>query len=129
MNFAMPRKSRLNLPPLDLGEETLGQRLGRLRKERGYTQQELAQRIGTIQALVSDYERGKLRLNAEMLARFALALEVTADELLGLVQTPKNGTKPSRKVLRRLEKIEQLPPAQQTTLLRTIDTFLKGAAV
>jgi hypothetical protein len=32
-------------------------------------------------------------------------------------------------VLRRLEKIEKLPPHQQNTLLKTIDTFLKGAAV
>ena len=40
----------------------------------GYTQVELAERIGIIQALVSDYERDKLRLNAEMLVRFAQAL-------------------------------------------------------
>jgi transcriptional regulator with XRE-family HTH domain len=51
---------------LELGEETTGQRIARIRKERGYTQNELAERIGTIQALVSDYERDKLRLNAEM---------------------------------------------------------------
>ena len=38
----MPRKSRLKLPPLDLGKETFGQRLTRLRKERGYTQVTLA---------------------------------------------------------------------------------------
>ena len=125
----LSRGAPVETDPLDLGEETLGQRLGRLRKERGNTQQELAQRIGTIQALVSDYERGKLRLNAEMLARFAPALEINADELLSLVPTSKNGTRPSRKVLLRLEKIEQLPPAQQTTLPKTIDTFLKGTAV
>jgi hypothetical protein len=34
----------------------------------------------------------------------------------------------SRKVLRRVERIEALQPAQQTVLLRTIDTFLEGAA-
>jgi hypothetical protein len=36
--------------------------------------------------------------------------------------------KPSRKVLRRLEQIEALPLAQQSALLRTIDTLLEGAA-
>jgi len=41
---------------------------------------------------------------------------------------PVESKKPSRKVLRRLEQIEALPPAQQTALLRTIDTFLEGAA-
>jgi hypothetical protein len=37
----------------------------------------------------------------------------------------KNGRKPSRKVLRRLELIETLPHTRQIALLRTIDTFLK----
>ncbi len=46
----MPRKSSLKLPALDLSEETVGQRIARIRKERGYTQIELAERIGTIQA-------------------------------------------------------------------------------
>ncbi len=32
----------------------------------------------------------------------------------------------SRKVLRRLEQIEALPPTQQTALLRTMDVVLKG---
>jgi transcriptional regulator with XRE-family HTH domain len=68
---------------LELGDESVGERIPRVRKERGYTQNELAERIGTIQALVSDYERYKLRLNAEMAVRFAIALEVSTDELLG----------------------------------------------
>jgi len=123
----MPRRSTLQLPPLDLGDETLGQRLARLRKQRAMTQVELAQKIGIIQSLVSEYERDKLRLNAEMLARFALALKVSADELLGLRKLPSNGKHPSRKVLRRLRKIEKLPSHDQATLLKTIDTFLRGA--
>ncbi|MCC6131761.1 MAG: helix-turn-helix transcriptional regulator [Acidobacteria bacterium] len=122
----MPRPSRLKLSPA-LGEgETVGRRLARIRKEQGFTQVELAQRIGIIQALVSDYERDKLRLNAEMLARFARALDVSADEILGL-----NGAKrasaqgPSLRILRRLNRIASLPPAKQKALLQTIDALLK----
>jgi transcriptional regulator with XRE-family HTH domain len=108
--------------------ETFGQRLARLRKERGFTQVEIAERVGIIQALVSDYERDKLRLNAELVVRFAAALEITTDDLL---KPNRSGTplrrKPSLRMLRRLEKIESLPAHQQTTLLKTIDTFLRGA--
>ncbi|OPX99478.1 MAG: HTH-type transcriptional regulator ImmR [Syntrophorhabdus sp. PtaU1.Bin002] len=126
--MAMPRRSRLSLPPLDLGEETIGQRLARLRKERGYTQAELSEKLGIIQALISDYEKNKLRLHAEMVIRFAQALEVTSDELLGLNGTRKlNEGKASLRLLRRSKKIEELPSSQQKTLLKTIDTFLKGA--
>jgi len=122
----MPRKSKLNLPPLDLGDETLGQRIERLRKQLGLSQAALADKMGITQVLVSDYERDRLRPHAEMAVRFALALEVSADELLGLKPTEKSSGKPSLKILRRLKKIEALPPSQQKLLLRTIDTFLKG---
>jgi DNA-binding XRE family transcriptional regulator len=64
MPVTMPRESTLKLAPLPRGKESLGQRLARFRKERGYTQTELAAKIGLIQALVSDYERDKLRMNS-----------------------------------------------------------------
>jgi len=80
----MPRISKLPLPPLNLGKETIGERIARLRKERGYTQRELAEKIGIIHSLVSDYEKGKLRLYDQMVTRFALALEVSTDTILGL---------------------------------------------
>jgi transcriptional regulator with XRE-family HTH domain len=123
----MPRRPKIKLPPLDFGEETLGQRLARLRKARGYTQTELAEKIGTIQALVSDYERDKLRLNADMAIRFAQALEISTDELLALRPASVVDKKPSRRILNRLKQIESLPPHQQSFLLKTIDTFLRGA--
>jgi transcriptional regulator with XRE-family HTH domain len=124
---AMPKKSRLNLMPVNFDKESLGQRLARIRKERGLTQKDVAERTGLIQTLVSDYERGRLRLAADMIVRFAVALGISTDELL----RPKahNTTPPrkiSRKVLRRLEQIESLPPYQQRALLTTIDSFLRA---
>jgi transcriptional regulator with XRE-family HTH domain len=126
--LAMPPRSRLKLPPVDLGPESLGQRLSRLRKERGFTQAELAEKIGIIQEIVSNYERDRLRMHAEMVARFAKALEVSADVLLGLKNTPRNGRvlKPSLRVLRRLEQIEHLPSRNQRELLKAIDTLIRG---
>lgn len=121
----MPRRSRLKLPPLNLGKETLGQRIARLRKERGYTQLELAEKMGLVRVLISDYERDKLRPHFEMIIRFAQALEVTSDVILGLKPSKNNRNKPSLKILRRLNKIETLPSSQQKILLKTIDTFLE----
>ena len=123
----MPRRPTLKLPPLDLGKETLGQRIARIRKERGYTQVELAERIGIIQSLVSAYEKDKLRLTAEMTIRFATALEVSTDDLLRPKGAKVSHRRPSRRVLRRLEQIESLPPSQQTAVLRTIDAFVRAA--
>ena len=41
---------------------------------------------------------------------------------------PKPVRKPSRRVSRRLERIEALPSPRQMVLLKTIDTFLENAA-
>lgn len=78
--------------------------------------------------VVTDYETDRLRLTAEMAVRFAMALEVTLDELLDPNAAQASSRKPSRKVLQRLEKIEELRPSQQATRLRTFDTFLEAAA-
>src|SRR5437016_1476753 len=98
----MPKVSRFELPPVDFGGETLGQRIARLRRERGITQVELAERIGIIQTIVSAVESDDRKLFAEMAVRFAQALEVSMDELLGPGRREKKGKKPSRKILRRL---------------------------
>ncbi|MFN2532889.1 MAG: hypothetical protein ABR555_16490 [Pyrinomonadaceae bacterium] len=52
---------------------------------------------------------------------------MTTDQLLGL-QPTRNGRLPSRKVLRRLEQIENLPRRAQDALLGTIDAFLAKSA-
>ncbi len=122
----MPRKSTLKLPPISLGDETFGQRLARLRKEKGYTQAELASKMGLVQALISEYERDRLRLHHEMVARFALALEVSADELLGLNAPKRKHKAPSLRLQKRMIQIEALPVHQQKLILRTIDTILKA---
>jgi len=105
------------------------ERLARLRKERGWTQVELAERVGITQRLLSDYEVGRLRLNADIVVRLADALEVATDELLRPNgRKPPLRRKPSLRVQRRVEKIEKLPPHQQNYLLKTIDGFLKGVS-
>jgi transcriptional regulator with XRE-family HTH domain len=124
----MPKKSKL--APTPAQKETLGLRLAQVRKEHGLTQVELAERTGLIQVVVSDYERGRLRLPADMAVRFAEVLGVTVDELLQPAKkrgTAKTAKQPSLKLVRRMEQIESLPIYQQRALLTTIDTFIAAA--
>jgi transcriptional regulator with XRE-family HTH domain len=122
----MPRKSTLKLPPINLGNESFGQRLARIRKEKGLTQSELASKMGLVQALISEYERDKIRAHHEMVARFALALEVSSDELLGLDSPKQKHKSPGLRLQKRMLQIEGLPRHQQKIILRTIDTFLSA---
>ena len=121
----MPQRSKLNLLPLDLGKETIGERITRLRKERGLTQKELAEKIGLIQVLVSKYELGKLKLSAEMAARFAKALGISTDEIIGLSSNGKENYTPDLKLVKRIRKIKKLPEYKQKIILSMIDAYLR----
>ena len=57
-------------------------RLARLRKERGMTQQQLADRAGTHVVQIRRYEGGVSQPAIDVLKRLAIALSVSADALL-----------------------------------------------
>jgi transcriptional regulator with XRE-family HTH domain len=123
----MPQVPKHELKPLDLGNETIGQRIAGLRKERGLSQADLAERIGISRQLVASYERERVRLYDEMVARFALALGVSADEILGLDQAGNTDTKhPSLRVTRRLRELEQLPEPKRKAILKTLDDLIRA---
>lgn len=124
----MPRKSNLELPPIDLGKETIGTRITRLRKKLGLTQIQMSEKIGVPQNMISAYERDKLRAHPEMLARFAITLNTTTDYLIGLKNQKKTNTSPDLGLpaTKRFQKIESLPDSQKKMVYQTIDTMLKG---
>jgi transcriptional regulator with XRE-family HTH domain len=110
--------------PVD--EKTIGKRLRELRKARGLTQIEVAEKIGIQQALLSAYELGQVRIHGALVAAFASLFKVSADQILGLKEIKGNGAAHDRRFLRRLERIEKLPRRAKQTLLGTIDTYLAG---
>ena len=104
--------------------------MAKLRQLRGLSQQELAVQVVVVQVVVSNYEVAKLRITAQMALRLAQALDVPVQELLRTdapIDLPPQ-RKLSRKVLGRLQQIENLPRRKQDALLTTIDLFLKSAA-
>jgi transcriptional regulator with XRE-family HTH domain len=65
-----------------------GKRLRELRQRRGYTQEELAALLNLGQRQIPRYESGETDPSADIIARMARALGVTADYLLGLTDEP-----------------------------------------
>jgi transcriptional regulator with XRE-family HTH domain len=124
----MPKRATITKPPLDYDGETIGQRLARQRKQRGYTQVELAEKMGSRQVLISAYETDRIALSAEMAVRLAVTLEVSTDELLHPKIRKKSTAQPSLKVMRRMEQIEQLPENKQSFILTALDSLLRGEA-
>jgi transcriptional regulator with XRE-family HTH domain len=106
-----------------IDEKAIGKRLHELRIQRGKTQAEIAKALGIDQSLISEYERGIVRLHGSLIVGLAELLKVSTDELLGVKKTTAGATK-DRRFLRRLEKIDKLPKRDKDALIGTIDAFI-----
>jgi len=80
--MSKPRKKPL--PPLPIDIEPIGKKIKEYRKLRGKTQAKLSDIIGISRTALDSYESGRNHLNDEMLIRFALALKVSIDDLVGI---------------------------------------------
>lgn len=67
----------------------LGQRILELRTAFGWSQVELAKRLGVVKQTVSNWENENIQPSVEMLVRLATLFNVTTDYLLGLDHTPR----------------------------------------
>ena len=122
----MPSIPKYKLEPINQ-ETSIGERICQIRRKRGLTQKKLAEKIGIPRYLISGYELGRLRLYDEMVAHFAIALNVSADKILGLKEGKNYILKPDLKITKRLRQISELTANNQKTLLKTIDNYLRGA--
>jgi transcriptional regulator with XRE-family HTH domain len=105
-------------------DKAFGKRLKEIRKRRGVSQVDLAQRLGIHQSLISQYECGYLRLHGALLVRLAQALQTSPDEILAAKPAPDDQHPRDRRFLRRLKHLDKLSPHQKKILLGTIDAFL-----
>jgi transcriptional regulator with XRE-family HTH domain len=106
--------------------ETLGDRIRRFRKVKGLTQTELGEIVGISQRLMTYYETQGGRPAADLLARFAEALDVSTDVLLGRTEAedPRASASPQTlRLWRRLRRIEEIPPQDQKAILKMIDAL------
>jgi transcriptional regulator with XRE-family HTH domain len=110
-----------------LSKREIGARLRALRTEKGMTQDELARAIGTHFTGISAVERGVRGLTVQQIVKLATALKVSPDQLLQPKKTraPKPKSRRDGLLLRRMERIRELPPPQQRTVLDVLESLLK----
>jgi len=110
-----------------LDKHSIGERIALIRKERGFTQQELAKLIGIQRTVLADYEVGRLRLYDKMVVRFAMALHVSTDRILGFEEDDQDNRTPDLRITKRLRQINELSVSDQKALLKNIDMYIKAA--
>ncbi len=101
------------------------EKLKKLRKNRGWSQGQLAQKIGADLQRISKYERGVMWPTMELMVRIAKAFEVTVDYLIrdegnAAISKIKNQT-----LLHQIEEINNLPDEEQQTVISFLDAFIK----
>jgi transcriptional regulator with XRE-family HTH domain len=105
--------------------ETFGTRLASLRKTAGFTQLELAAELGISQRMVAYYEGPDSHPPANLLPTIAQVLNVSLDQLLGVVPLIKTAAVGSTRLARRVQELEKLDPKDKHQVLQLLDAFLE----
>ena len=103
---------------------SLGERVARLRKQRGWTQEHFASLIQVHNRHVSRLERDIMKPNASTLARIAEVLEVSLDELLDSSSTPQAPTIHNPVLLQTFRQAQDLDQEDQAMVVRMVQALL-----
>lgn len=102
-----------------------GDRLLQLRKQRGWSQPELARRIGTSGDIIGRYERGEMTPSVQVARRIARVLDVTLDYLIGEHDLPEALKDPA--MLDRWKALEEIPTEDRDRILYLVDGLIRDA--
>lgn len=103
----------------------IGERIIRLRKEKGWSQNELAKMLGTSGPIIGKYERNEMVPSVEVAKKLADAFETTLDYLVD--ETGKQADIKDKAMLNRVVEIEHLDQEDKNTILRVVDSLLRDA--
>jgi transcriptional regulator with XRE-family HTH domain len=110
--------------PASKPRTTLGERIAAARQDVGITQQDLAQKAGVTQRVIAYWEREAVSLRADQINALATALNLTADELLG-VTPPKPRRQPAKGKLHQVfESAAKLPRRQQQKIAEVVEALV-----
>ncbi|MGH9849004.1 MAG: helix-turn-helix domain-containing protein [Blastocatellia bacterium] len=102
-----------------------GQRLAAVRKSKGWSQRELADKLGVKRELVDYYERRAPNPALDFIRRAAEALGVSAAELIGNEPArKKRGGGPEGRMRRLFEQASKLPRSQQEKIAAVLEAFI-----
>lgn len=105
----------------------LGARIAQTRKARGFTQVQLAERLGIAQQTLAHYEGGRLRLPIAALIALSQELKISVGELIGESTHLPAKPGPASRLQQQVAQISQLPRSKQKLATDLLDTVLAQA--
>ena len=103
----------------------IGDKIQALRKQHGWSQQQLAKMIGTSGPIVGRYERGEMTPSVEVAKKLADTFDVTLDFLVD--DTGKTAEIKDKAMLQRIMDIQALDSEDQKTIVHVLDSLLRDA--
>ena len=100
-----------------------GNRIMLLRKEKSWSQNDLAGKVGVSREIISKYEKNDVVPSVEVAKKIADAFEVSLDYLVGEVQNAMF----DKKTIQRLQDIEQMQPDTKDKLFFVIDSIIRDS--
>lgn len=107
------------------GLDGFGGRLATLRRARGLSQEELAAQAQVSRRVIAYYETEGDQPPGALLVDLARVLKVSTDELLGVKTVKELASPKTARLLKRLRRVEDLPPADQRAVLKLVDAMLE----
>lgn len=114
--------------PTSRPRSEFGERLASARERAGLTQQQLADKIGVSQKVVTYWERNDVALRADQITAITSALNVSAAELLNGNETKARGTGPAGRAKLMFETVSKLPRKQQQKILDVVQALVSQHA-
>ena len=103
----------------------IGDKIQALRKQHGWSQQQLAKKIGTSGPIVGRCERGEMTPSVEVAKKLADTFDVTLDFLVD--DTGKTAEIKDKAMLQRIMDIQALDSEDQKTIVHVLDSLLRDA--
>lgn len=106
---------------------SFGKKLAECRKAKNLSQKELAEIFQTSHTTIGKYERDEMVPSIEAAKKLAKILDTTVGYLLE--ETEEKDLFKDKKMLQRLQDIAKLPERERSSILLTIDNFIKAAKI
>jgi len=108
----------------------LAEKIKMLRKEKGWSQYQLGEKVGVHGKHVSKWENNKFIPNLEAVRKLARLFEVSTDYLL-FDDVPRSSTVSLHdpEILEQFEKVEKLSPEDKETVKRVVQAMIRNQEV
>ena len=121
----MPYISDMAGRPPTKSAPAFGMQLAALRKARGWTQPQLADKLGITLAALTHYERKAENPTADFVAKVAKLFNVPSDDLLGVSIKPTRKPGPPSRMEQLTEQLSTLPRQKQKAVVEILEGYLK----